>query len=201
MPPSSLEGPVSRYLNRPLSRRVAGWLARTPLTPNQVSAFSLLMALGVLGLFAWGIHIAAGVLIQATSVADGVDGDLARLKGMATRFGGIFDAIMDRYADAAIVGGMAWWAWQHEDWPQPLLLGVVTLAGFLLVSYSRARLEVMDRGALLAVPSLASRDVRLLLAAIGSLAGQVYWTMAVLAGLSYLLVAWRLAQTWARERG
>jgi len=200
MSPSSLEGPVSRYLNRPLSRPLAGWLARTPLTPNQVSAFSFLLALGVLGLFAWGAHIAAGVLIQATSVADGVDGDLARIKGMATRFGATFDAIVDRYADAAIVGGMAWWAWQHEDWPQPLLLGLVTLLGFLMVSYSRARLEVVDRGALLSVPSLASRDVRLLLAAIGSVAGQVYWTMAVLAGLSFLLVAWRLAWMWARQR-
>lgn len=200
MPPSLLEGPVSRYLNRPLSRPVAGWLARTPVTPNQVSVFSLFMALGALGLFASGVHIAAGVLIQATSVADGVDGDLARLKGMATRFGSAFDAVLDRYADAAIVGGMAWWAWQHEDWPQPLLLGLVTLIGFLLVSYSRARLEVMDRGALFSVPSLASRDVRLLLAAIGSLAGQVYWTMAVLAGLSYLLVAWRLVRMWARQR-
>ena len=197
---SGSRGPVYRYLNQPLSRPLAGWLARTPVTPNQVSLFSFFMALGVLGLFAGGVHIAAGVLIQATSVAGGVDGDLARLKGVATRFRATFDAVLDRYADAAIVGGMAWWAWQHEDWPRPLLLGLVTLVGFFLVSYSRARLEVMDREALLSVPSLASRDVRLLLAAIGSLAGQLYWTMAVLAGLTYLVVAWRLLYMWARQR-
>lgn len=159
------------------------------------------MALGVLGLFAWGAHIAAGLLIQATSVADGVDGDLARAKGQATPFGAVFDAVLDRYADAAIVGGMAWWAWQHEEWPQPLLLGLLALVGFFMVSYSRARLETADRDVLMAVPFLASRDVRLLLAAIGSVAGQVYWTMAVLAGLCYLLVALRLTSMWLRQRG
>ena len=38
---------------------------------------------------------------------DGADGDLARLKNMTSPFGGFFDAVLDRYADAAILGGLA----------------------------------------------------------------------------------------------
>ena len=103
------------------------------------------------------------MLIQASSIVDGVDGDLARAKNMASTFGGLFDAVLDRYADAAIAGGMAWYAFAHEDWPAPLVVGFAAMVGFILVSYSRARLET--EGGLDAASELlgfASRDVRLL---------------------------------------
>jgi phosphatidylglycerophosphate synthase len=192
---ASLEGPVSRYLNRRLSEPLARLLAPTPVTPNQVSVLSLVVALGVLAGFALGQPIAAGLLIQTSSVIDGVDGDLARRQKRATRFGAVFDAVLDRYADAAIVGGMAWWAWSHPELsgPQPFVVGVAALTGFLLVSYSRALLETEGyRGLLSGGALLASRDVRLLLAAIGSVIGQTYWTLVVLGAMSYLVVIWRL---------
>ena len=192
---ASLEGPVSRYLNRRLSEPLARLLAPTPVTPNQVSVLSLLVALGALAGFALGQPIAAGLLIQASSVIDGVDGDLARRQGRASRFGAVFDAVLDRYADAAIVGGMTWWAWSHPDLsgPQPIVVGIAALTGFLLVSYSRARLETEGYRRLLGGAGLlASRDVRLLIAAVGSIIGQTYWTLVVLGGVSYLAVMWRL---------
>ena len=195
MSSSSLEGPVSRYLNRRLSEPLARLLAPTPVTPNQVSFLSLLVAFGALAAFATGQPIAAGLLIQTSSVVDGVDGDLARLQGRASRFGAVFDAVLDRYADAAIVGGMTWWAWSHPEFsgPQPLVVGIAALTGFLIVSYSRARLEAGGLRELLAGGALlASRDVRLLLAAIGSVVGQTYWTLVVLGSISYLVLIWRL---------
>jgi phosphatidylglycerophosphate synthase len=127
---------------------------------------------------------------------DGADGDLARLQGRSSRFGAVFDAVLDRYADAAIVGGMVWWAWTHPEVPgpepQPFAVGIAALTGFLLLSYSGARLEGEGFREVLSGPALfASRDVRLLLAALGSLAGQTYWTLVVLAGLSYAVIVWR----------
>lgn len=195
MSTASVEGPVSRYLNRRLSEPLARLLAPTPVTPNQVSVLSLLVALGALAGFALGQPIAAGILIQASSVIDGVDGDLARRQRRASRFGAIFDAVLDRYADAAIVGGMTWWAWAHPELsgPQPFLVGMAALSGFLLISYSRAVLEMAGYRALLSGAALlASRDVRLLLAALGSVIGQTYWTLVVLGAMSYLVVIWRL---------
>lgn len=192
---ASLEGPVSRYLNRRLSEPLARLLAPTPVTPNQVSVISLLVALGALAAFALGQPIAAGLLIQTSSVVDGVDGDLARRQGRVSRFGAVFDAVLDRHADAAIVGGMTWWAWSHPELsgPQPFVVGLAALTGFLLVSYSRARLETEGyRGLLRGGALLASRDVRLLLAAVGSVIGQTYWTLVVLGTMSFLVVGWRL---------
>lgn len=174
-------------------------LARTPVTPNQVSVAAALLAAGAVALLGAGRHVEAGVLIQASSVVDGADGDLARLKGMTSRFGAVFDAVLDRYADAAVIGGLAWWAAAREDWPAPLLLGLITLVGALAVSYSRARIEHEGgRDIAGAVMGLASRDVRMLALAIGALVGQAYWTLAAVAALSWTTVGWRLSA--ARRR-
>lgn len=191
------DGVVSRYLNRPLSRPMARALRPTPLTPNAITAFTLLLAIAAGAVIATGWTIAGGIAIQAVSVVDGVDGELARLKNMATRFGGVFDAVTDRYADAAMLAGMLVFAVRFEDHPRPEFIGMLALSASLIVSYSRARIEadlpdVIEGGKLDSVFGLASRDVRLLIAAIGTVAGQCYWTLVVLAVISSLTVAWRL---------
>ncbi|MBK9611483.1 CDP-alcohol phosphatidyltransferase family protein [Candidatus Amarobacter glycogenicus] len=137
------DGIVSRYLNRPLSRPLARVLRRTPLTPNTVTSFTLLLALASGGAMAAGWNIAGGIAIQAVSVLDGVDGELARLKNMATRFGGVFDAVTDRYADAAILAGMTVFAVRFEGHPHPEFVGMLALSAALIVSYSRARIRTI----------------------------------------------------------
>ena len=194
---ASLDGPVSRYVNRRVSVPAARFLARTPATPNQVSIAALIVAAASTPLLVAGRNIEAGVLIQLSSIVDGIDGDLARAKSMASRFGGVFDSVLDRYADALIVSGMAWYAYRHEDWPRPLLVGVVVLVGVLLVTYSRARLETeAGRVATSELLGVATRDVRLLAFAVGAVAGEAYWTLVVVATACYLTVVWRLFRFW-----
>ena len=191
------DGIVSRYLNRPLSRPVARGLSGTPVSPNSVTAFTLLLALATGAMLAAGWNIAGGIGIQLVSVIDGVDGELARLKDRVTRFGGVFDAVTDRYADALMIAGMLVFAVRFEDHPRPEFVGMLALSAALIVSYSRARIEadlpdVISSGRLDSIFGLASRDVRSLIAAIGAVAGQCYWTLVILAAISALTIAWRL---------
>lgn len=200
------DGIVSRYLNRPLSRPMARALKPTAVTPNAVTAFTLLLALATGAAIAAGWNIAGGIAIQAVSVIDGVDGELARLKNMATRFGGVFDAVTDRYADAVMLAGMTVFAVRFEDHPRAEFVGMVALSAALIVSYSRARIEadlpdVIESGRLDSIFGLASRDVRSLIAAIGTVAGQCYWTLIVLAAVSALTIAWRLVYLRATVGG
>lgn len=191
----SYDGIVSRHLNRRLSRPIAALLAPTPVTPNMVTLFTCGLAFATGLLVALGANVAGGVLIQAVSVIDGVDGDLARRTGRASRFGEVLDAVTDRYADAAMIAGMTVFALRFESHGHAEFAGLLALAGSLGVSYSRARIE----GALSMAPSdgvfgLASRDVRSLAAAIGTVLGQCYWTLLVLFAASALTVAWRLVR-------
>ena len=186
-------GFVSRHLNRRISVPLARALSHTPVTPNQVSLTSLGIALLSFLFFAYGYHIGGGLLAQASSIVDGVDGDLARAKGLASPFGGFFDAVLDRYADCLILLGLTIWATSTQEaaviWP----LGFWAMAGTLVVSYTRARIPgpsqaLFDRG----VMSVASRDVRLLLVMVGALSGQALATLAVIAVLTHAVVLLRL---------
>ena len=138
------DGFVSRHLNRRCSRPIAGLLAYTPVTPNQVSLLSLFIALGSLALFLNDHPLWAGAAVHASSIVDGVDGDLARRKRMATRFGGFLDALLDRYSDVAILGGLTYWSITFEgrlSSESTVIIGVLAIVGALMISYSRARAE------------------------------------------------------------
>jgi len=134
---------------------------------------------------------------QIASIADGVDGGLARLKNKSSQFGGLLDAVLDRYADAAIVLGMTMWSLANETYPAIWLAGFAAIVGTLTVSYSRARVSpehrsFFDKG----LASLASRDIRLFLIMLGGITGQVYFCLLVIACLTHGVVFYRLVYAY-----
>ncbi len=133
------DGPVSRWLNRPLSIRLSRRLADTPVTPNQISLFSFALSLVAAGLLALGDALTlavGGVLAQAASVIDGSDGEIARLKYLQSDYGGWLDAVLDRYADAFLLFGLTWHGWRQSGWDGALLLGFLAIIGSFLLSYT-----------------------------------------------------------------
>jgi phosphatidylglycerophosphate synthase len=187
------DGYVSRYINRRLSNPVASLLARTWITPNQVTWAAFVIALLSFFGFFFGWNIAGGLLAQLSSIVDGVDGTLARLKNSASAFGGFLDSVLDRYADIAIVLGLTLWSVSNEVYPGIWPVGFAAIGGTICVSYSRARIGVehrhlFDRG----IQSLASRDIRLLLIMIGGVAGQAYFCLIAIAALTNLTVFYRI---------
>ena len=194
---SVYDGFISKHINRRLSEPVARLLARTVVTPNQVTWAAFGIAIASCGVFVMGLNIIAGILAQLSSIADGVDGGLARRKNMSSQFGSLLDAILDRYADAAIVLGMTLWSLTHETYPAVWLVGFAAAVGTLTVSYSRARVSpehhpFFDRG----VASLASRDIRLFLIMLGGITGQVYFCLLLIALLTNGVVFYRLTYAY-----
>ncbi len=191
------DGFISRHINRKLSEPAARMLARTRLTPNQVSWGAFGIALLSFISFILGQNIIGGLLAQLSSVVDGIDGSLARLKGMSSAFGGFLDSVLDRYADILIVLGMVLWSLSHENYSGIWLVGFLAIVGTLSVSYTRARIDseyrpIFDRG----LPSLASRDIRLFLVMLGGITGQVYFCLLVIAILTNLVVFLRLIYSY-----
>jgi len=195
------DGYVSRYMNRRISDPIAKLLARTRITPNQVSwAAFCLAALSFLS-FIYNWNIAGGLLAQLSSIIDGVDGSLARLKGMSSAFGGFLDSILDRYADILVMLGLTMWSASNEVYSYVWLAGFLSITGTIGVSYSRARISAefrhyFDRGFL----SLASRDIRLFIVMIGAIIGQGYFCLIVIATLTHLMIISRLIFTYRHLR-
>jgi len=84
------------------NRVISGWflpaILRLPLTPNQWTFLSLLVGAGSLGFISRGSGPGAlwgALLFQLFYLADNWDGEVARAKGMSTRWGGWFDVLAD----------------------------------------------------------------------------------------------------------
>jgi CDP-L-myo-inositol myo-inositolphosphotransferase len=187
------DGYISKYINRKASEPMARLLARTRLTPNQATWGAFGIALLSCISFIFGHNIIGGLLAQLSSIVDGIDGSLARLKGMSSTFGGFLDSVLDRYADILIVLGLTLWSLSHETYPGIWLVGFLAIAGTICISYTRARIDsahrhLFDKG----LKSLASRDIRLFLIMLGGITGQVYFCLIVIAALTNLVVFYRL---------
>ncbi len=190
---SVYDGYISKYANRKVSEPAARLLARTKITPNQVSWAAFGVALLSFISFIFGQNIIAGLLAQLSSIVDGIDGSVARLKGMTSTFGGFLDAMLDRYADILIVLGLTVWSLSHETYPGIWVAGFLAIAGTICLSYTRARIgsehrHLFDKG----LKSLASRDIRLFLIMLGAVTGQAYFCLIVIAVLTNLVVFYRL---------
>jgi len=187
------DGYISKYLNRRLSEPMAQLFAQTRITPNQMSWAAFGIAILSFASFVLGHNIIAGLLAQLSSIVDGIDGGLARLKGMTSEFGGFLDSLLDRYADILIVLGLTLWSVSHETYPGIWLAGFLAIAGTISISYSRARLSenhrhLFDKG----FKSLASRDIRLFLIMLGAVIGQAYFCLIAIAVLTNMVVLYRL---------
>ena len=93
-----------------IAKFVVRGLSRTPITPNQITLFSIFLGLYVAWLFGQGGAVAnvAAALFMVTVWLDHVDGELARATDRTSKFGHYFDhcAAMTNYVAMFIGAGI-----------------------------------------------------------------------------------------------
>ena len=177
------DGPVARWLNRPLSIRLSRHLVRWPITPNQISLASFLLSVVAAGLFMAGGYpalAAGGVLAQLASIIDGCDGEVARLKFLGSDYGGWFDAVLDRYADALLLFGLTWHLHHAGGGDPALLAGFGAIIGSFMVSYTADKYDGLMRhkgGGRFRI----GRDLRVFILFLGALSNQVMAVLVLIA--------------------
>ncbi len=194
--PSILPHSVPTVISQPVAQAIS----RTGLTPNQVTALGFLLNVIAAVLVGYGLFIAGALVMLLGGVLDLIDGALARLTRRATAFGSVFDAVMDRYAEGVVLFGLLIWELNHGKTVEPALV-FATVVGSFLVSYTRARSEVIKMDVKDGLFTRAERVVLLALALI--LAGVPYvlvgalWVLAVLTNVTAVQ---RLGYVWAKTK-
>jgi 1L-myo-inositol 1-phosphate cytidylyltransferase / CDP-L-myo-inositol myo-inositolphosphotransferase len=198
------DGPVSHYLNRPLSTRLSMLVAPLGISADLLSLMSA--GLGAFGawLLADGSAIGGALAVHGSSVLDGVDGEVARLRLKASAYGALLDGVLDRLVDAAVIAGLGIWALRAGTSPTSviLLVGAATAAAILSMA-SKDRISSL--GLLPAAERamgwlLGGRDGRLMLVAVFSalgLPGSALIAITIASGLTLFL---RVASVLRRER-
>jgi archaetidylinositol phosphate synthase len=152
------------------------------LTPNAVSLIGLTLALFSAAAYAITQNqplwiLLATILLLASGFCDALDGILARNYQQESVFGGFFDSLLDRYADAAVYSGVIIGGLCDPLW------GLAALAGSMLVSYSRARAEAAEIN--MESVGVAERAERILILAAASVAA-IFWLPALNIGIVLL---------------
>jgi phosphatidylglycerophosphate synthase len=131
-----------RYLMPRVSVRVTRWILHhlPNVTPNQLTLVSgvLGVAAGAFLLFPRGIApaLAALLLYQLHILFDYVDGEIARVKQLASPLGAYYDLMVGRLVKPVVIYGAVIGTWlgtkDPTDAPRDLLLGTLILLGFFL---------------------------------------------------------------------
>jgi len=179
-----------------LQRSMRG-VAKTKLTPDMltVAGVALCLAAAVLvGFESRNEHVGfwvGGALFVVGSVADILDGALARAASKGTVFGAFLDSTFDRVGEAAVVAAIGL-SFMRDSNEVALVASFAAVIGSFLVSYTRAKAEALGlRGDV----GFGSRVERVVLISVGlALApwGWLQWPIYALAAITWLTVAQRV---------
>src|SRR5258705_13930983 len=181
------------------------WLAYGHINPNFLTVIGVALNVGCGLLFGLGHFFAAGIALIVANLFDMLDGQVARLSGRVTRFGGFLDSSLDRLSDMVIFVGLMVFYARNTQFHSTLnvFLAGAGLMGSVMVSYASARAESLipkcDVGFL-------KRPERVVLFIIGALSTHpgsnnffanrmpaVLWVLAI---GSYWTFAHRMYHTW-----
>jgi len=195
---------IGRGAQRIISAMVRG-LAQGRINPNvlTVAGVSINVLSGLL--FGFGYFFWAGVVLIVANLFDMLDGQVARLSGRVTRFGGFLDSSLDRLSDmVAFVGIMIFYARDTEFHSTlNVFLAGAGLMGSVMVSYASARAESLIPKCDVGFLRRPERVVLLIIGALSTHPGSqsffanrmpaVLWVLAV---GSYWTFAHRMYHTW-----
>ena len=179
-----------------LQRSMKG-VAKTKLTPDMLTMAGVTLCLvgAVLvgfeernpKLYFW----LGGILFIVGSVADILDGALARAASKGTVFGAFLDSTFDRLGEAAMLAAIGL-VFAREGNDIALVAAFAAVIGSFLVSYTRAKAEALGlRGDV----GFGSRVERVVLISVGlGLApwGWLQWPIYLLAAMAWLTVIQRI---------
>src|ERR671911_2805061 len=197
-------GGIGRGAQRIIDAMVR-WLAYGHINPNILTVIGVAINVGSGMLFGWGQFFWAGIILIVANLFDMLDGQVARLSGRVTRFGGFLDSSLDRLSDMVVFVGLMVFYARDTEFHSTLnvFLAGAGLMGSIMVSYASARAESLipkcDVGFL-------RRPERVVLFIIGALTTHpgstnfflnrmpaVLWVLAV---GSYWTFAHRMYHTW-----
>ncbi|MFN2499753.1 MAG: CDP-alcohol phosphatidyltransferase family protein [Pyrinomonadaceae bacterium] len=181
------------------------WLAYGHINPNILTVIGVAINVGSGLLFGLGYFFSAGIVLIVANLFDMLDGQVARLSGRVTRFGGFLDSSLDRLSDmVAFVGLMVFYArdTQFHSTLNVFLAGA-GLMGSVMVSYASARAESLIPKCDVGFLRRPERVVLLIIGALSTHPGSsnffanrmpaVLWVLAI---GSYWTFAHRMYHTW-----
>jgi len=181
------------------------WLAYGRINPNYLTLIGVSINVACGLLFGLGFFFWAGIILIVANLFDMLDGQVARLSGRVTRFGGFLDSSLDRLSDMVVFVGLMIFYARDGSFHSTLnvFLAGAGLMGSVMVSYTSARAESLIPKCDVGFLRRPERVVLLIIGALSThpgsqnlLANRMPAVLWVLAIGSYWTFAHRMYHTW-----
>jgi CDP-diacylglycerol---glycerol-3-phosphate 3-phosphatidyltransferase len=196
---------IGRGAQRIINAMVRGLAYSGRINPNLLTVIGVAINVCCGLLFGFGYFFWAGIILIVANLFDMLDGQVARLSGRVTRFGGFLDSSLDRLSDMVVfVGLMVFYArnTQYHSTLNVFLAGAAMM-GSVMVSYTSARAESLIPKCDVGFLRRPERVVLLIIGALSThpgsqnlLANRMPAILWVLAIGSYWTFAHRMYHTW-----
>lgn len=157
----STSGWISRNINAKISIPISRLIIHTPLTPNMISV--LIGIIGILCGFFYiiGHPILGALFLELSTILDGCDGEVARVKLMESKRGQWIDTISDQITFLSFVLGVPIGFYRITKNPLAIVLGSINLIIFLffLVWSFHFLAKYANSGSMVAYPKTIDRLV------------------------------------------
>ena len=174
-------------------------LAKTRLSPHVFTILSVLVAVVSGYQYSIGKPVEGSLFLILSGFVDMLDGGVARATGRVTRFGAVFDHVLDRYAEFFMIFGMIYGG--LVNW----IIGLFALFGMLMASFTRAKAESVG-GLRSCTVGIAERQEKFLILIGGSLVSYYFpivleYAVLLVGILSHITVVQRIHYTWIQTGG
>ena len=163
---------------------IGNGLTRLGVTPDQLTALGLVMAVATCVTIATGHLLIGFFLLLGSALPDLFDGAVAKASGASSIRGAFFDSVADRVTDALLLGGIGWHL-QETRGGRFAMLAFAVLGMSTLISYQRAKAEIFGFDA---KGGLMERAERIIAICVGLvfpvLLVPVLWVMLALTGVT-----------------
>ena len=142
---------------------LARWLLKIGISPDAVTVIGTAgVVVGALVFYPLGQLWWGTLFITAFIFSDVLDGIMARMREVGSRWGNFLDSTLDRIADGALFAGLAVWFFTGGANVPIAVAAMVCLVLGMVVSYARAKAESLGFTANVGIAERAERLVSVL---------------------------------------
>ena len=165
--------------------------------PNVITVIGFIVAAFAAVFAGSGRFVLAGIFLLLSGWCDTIDGSIARRSGRVSKFGALFDSVLDRYSEMMVYFGFAYYFLRIEAYLTVLALAI-GLGGSLMVSYVRARAEGLGFQCQVGI---LQRSERILLLVFGAVISRVLLVIAIwiIAFLSNATAIYRMIYIYQKD--
>ena len=163
------------------------------LHPNLLTLIGVTINFLAAWQFAQGRFTAAGLIMLVANIFDFIDGKVAEETNQASRFGGFWDSVMDRFSDLSLFIGVMY-LYSQLGRTDYVMVAAFAMMFSVMTSYTRARAESMINKCKVGFMERPERIVLVMIGAFTNRMGAVLWIILV---LSVITVIDRIYFTWA----